>query len=435
MESDLLLLQPSRTLIASSRAMQSESGGRATLSAKWLFVLALVAGTALKVYCASTTYGTNDTGLFQLYGQAIDEAGLEETYKASQHFNHTPALAAVLVCLYWLSKTFAWSYPLLLRLPGIAADVVTALVVWRLITVDFRGRLSPAWACLFALNPVSFMVSGYHGNFDSVLAMFVFLATYYAFKERVDLCAFFFAFAVDVKVAALILGPVFFFYWLGRGKALRFSLITSCLLLPVWIVPLTHYPALVLHNVFGYGSYWGIWGITYWLRETGYPAFHLVSFYDLNPIQDRIMAVLKVVTAAAIVILAWRRARLGASSIFASVSYSFAIFFAFAPGVLLHYLAWPSCIALFHARRWYLVLLAASSIFLFRCYTVINHGLPWDKGLFTVQVLDQWIGWSNIPWLAYLGFLGCSVLRGIRSTARDRTHLPQMSECDATSAC
>ena len=152
--------------------------------ATWAFAAAVTIGTILKIYCASTTYGTNDTTLFQLYGHALYEAGLEETYKTSQHFNHTPVLAMVLVGLYWLSKSFAWSYPLLLRFPGIAADVVTAVVFWRAATIDMAGRISPLWGCLFALSPVSFMVSGYHGNFDSVLAMFVFLATYYASKER-----------------------------------------------------------------------------------------------------------------------------------------------------------------------------------------------------------------------------------------------------------
>jgi len=420
--------------------IKTESFTKST--ATLIFAAAVTIGTVLKIYCASTTYGTNDTGLFQLYGQAVYEAGLEETYRTSQHFNHTPMLAMVLVGLYWLSKTFAWSYPLLLRLPGIAADVVTALVVWRAVTVDMPGRISYAWACLFALSPVSFMVSGYHGNFDSILAMFVLLATYCAFKERIDLCAFFFTFAVNVKIAALLLSPVFFFFWLGRGKALRFSIITACLLLPVWITPLIQYPALALHNVFGYGSYWGIWGITYWLRQTGYPPFHLVSFYDLSSIQNHIMTMLKIVAATGIVILAWRRSRLGSKSIFASVSYSFAIFFAFAPGVLLHYLAWPSCIALFHARRWYLVLLAANSVFLFRCYTVINNGLPWDKGFFTAQVLDRWIGWSNIPWLAYLVFLGCFVIKEIRLSTHVETSLSNFGDlrrnnhlftmCDAT---
>jgi hypothetical protein len=386
---------------------------------KRLFFAAVALATLLKIYCAATTYGTNDTGLFQLYGQALYENGLEETYKASQHFNHTPALSCLLIALYWVTTTFSWSFPLVLRLPGIAADVVTCIFLSRLISRDSSTGLSWNWGILFALNPVAFMVSGYHGNFDSVIAMFVFLAAYYAFRDRIDLCAFCFALAVHVKVAPLILTPVFFFFWMRRGKGMRFSIIVSALLLSVWLFPLIRFPGVFLHNVFGYGSYWGIWGITYWLRQTGYAPFHLVSFYSLNPLQEKIMTGLKIVVIAGIVALAWFQRSRNTRSIFATVSYSFAIFFAFAPGVLLHYLAWPSCFALLHARRWCLILLTASSVFLFRCYSVINHGFPWDKGLFTVHVLDRWIAWSNLPWIAYTAFLASFLFAKI--TVRRRT--------------
>ena len=368
--------------------------------------------TILKIYCAATTWGTNDTALFQMYGQALYENGMQKTYEASQHYNHTPTLSILLMALYWLSSTFSWYYPLLLRLPGIAADVVTSLMLWRLASKHMAGRISPAWVCLFALNPVSFMVSGYHGNFDSLIAMFIFLAAYECFRDRVDLCAPFYALAVHVKIAPLILSPVFFFYWLHRGKGLRFFVITNSLLFAVWIVPLLEYPRLFIHNVFGYGSYWGIWGITYWLCKLPDPQMQFVSFYDLFPIQSEIMTALKIVVVAGIIIVAWqRRARPGRDSIFATLSYSWAIFFVFAPGILLHYLSWPSCTMMLHARRWWLGILATNSLFLLRCYTVINNGFPWDKGLFTAGLLHKWVAWSNIPWLAYIAFLGYFALK------------------------
>jgi Gpi18-like mannosyltransferase len=382
--------------------------------ATWLVIACTALATILKIYCAATTWGTNDTGLFQLYGHALYEAGLEKTYEASQYYNHTPALSAVLMGLYWLSSTFALPFPLLLRLPGILADVVTTLMLWRLVSRHMPGRISVGWVCLFALNPVSFMVSGYHGNFDSVLAMFVFLAAYECYRGRVDLSAFYFALAVHVKIAPLILSPIFFFYWLNRGKGARFFVITMSLLLAVWILPLLEFPKVFIHNVFEYGSYWGIWGITYWLRMCPDPQMQFVSFYNLYPIQNEIMMALKILVVAGIMIVGWRRSRLGTDSIFGTLSYSWGIFFVLAPGVLLHYLAWPSCVMMLHARRWWLALLATNSLFLFRCYTVINHGMPWDKGLFTAALLDKWTAWSNIPWVAYIAFLGYFAVKAIR---------------------
>jgi Gpi18-like mannosyltransferase len=391
----------------------------------WLIVASIVLATILKIYCASTTYGTNDTGLFQFYGQVLYEAGLQETYAASQHFNHTPALSMVLIALYWLAKTFSWYYPLLLRLPGIAADVAASLMFWRLAARHMPGRISTSWVCLFALNPVSFMVSGYHGQFDSVIALFIFLAAYQCFRGEVELCAFFYALAVHVKIAPLILSPVFFFYWYYRGKGLRFFVITNSLLFAVWIIPLLEYPKIFLHNVFGYGSYWGIWGITYWLSWLPWPQMRFVSFYDLFPVQNEIMTALKIVIVAGILILAWKRSNPEPDSIFETLSYAWAIFFVFAPGALPYYLVWPSCIMLVHSRRYWAFLLAANSVFLFRSYTVINNGFPWNKGLFTVHVLHKWIGWSNLSWMAYVIFLGYFAVKALQAAGKGTSHGPQ----------
>jgi Gpi18-like mannosyltransferase len=174
----------------------------------------------------------------------------------------TPVLSFVLMALHQLSSISNWFHPLLLRLPCIAADAVTSLMLWRLSIKHMPGRISPAWVCLFALNPISFMVSVYHGNSDAVLAMFAFPAAYHCYRERVDLSAMFFALAVHVKIAPLILSPIFL-HWQHRGKGLRSFPITNCLLFAGWLIPLIQYPGVFLHNVFGYGSYWDICGITY----------------------------------------------------------------------------------------------------------------------------------------------------------------------------
>lgn len=372
--------------------------------------LALVA----KIYCAATTFGTNDTGLFQLYGEAVYQLGLQQTYESSQHFNHTPLLASVLMGMSWLSQTYALPFPLILRLPGIFADVVSAIVIWKLSRKLWPEHVSWWWCCLFPLSPVAFMISGYHGNFDSVLAMFICLAAYYCVTDKVDLCAIMFGMAVHVKVAPLILTPVFFFFWTARGKGLRFFYVTSGIVMAVWLVPLLRYPYAFLTNVLGYGSYWGVWGLTYWLRETHYEPLHLISFYGLTPIQLRITMALKLVVIIGVLIVAWRRRRCLREEILVTISYVWTVFFVFAPGVLLHYLVWPSGLMLIHARRWFLAISISSSIFIFWCYNVINGGMPWNKGLFRVEVIEEWIAWSNIPWLTFVAFGCASVWQAVR---------------------
>ncbi len=95
-----------------------------------IFLCCCILAFVAKVYCAATTQGTNDTGLFELYGQAVAEEGIERTYAASQHFNHTPLLANVLAGMHWVSQEGGLPFPLLLRLPGIVADLVVCLMLW-----------------------------------------------------------------------------------------------------------------------------------------------------------------------------------------------------------------------------------------------------------------------------------------------------------------
>ncbi|MDB6174988.1 MAG: rane protein [Chthoniobacteraceae bacterium] len=357
-----------------------------------------------KLYCAATTFGTNDTGLFAIYAEALYDAGLETTYATSQHFNHTPLLSSALMVLHFTAKMFGLSFPLLLRLPGILADLVTSLMLWRLLERHLPKRLNPAWCSLFALNPLSLMVSGYHGNFDSLLAMFLFLAAYHCITGRVEISALFFALAINVKIAPIILSPVFFFFWMARWQGGRFFILTTSLVLATWLIPLLQYPRLFFHNVLGYGSYWGVWGLTYWLRTTGYPPFHLVSFYGLAPIQEQIMLGLKLFVGAGILLIARRQAKAPATEIFTTLSIAWALFFTFAPGVLLHYLVWPSCFILLCSPRWYLGILTSSSVFVFISYTVVNGRLPWNAGIFRVEVLETWLPWSILPWLTFAAF-------------------------------
>ena len=71
------------------------------------------------------------------------------------------------------------TFPFLLRLPGIVADFVVVLVLLQIRENDPRLRL-PTWTLvLFALSPLSIMVSGYHGNTDPVMVMLLLFSVYF----------------------------------------------------------------------------------------------------------------------------------------------------------------------------------------------------------------------------------------------------------------
>ena len=138
-----------------------------------IIVLAALIALAAKLFCAATTVGTNDTVFFYGFGKMINQHGLAWTYEHVSIFNHTPLVGAYAALLQRTEPGTQMRMELLpffLRLPGIIADFLSVFVLMRLRT-KIGGP--PWWAIgLFALSPVAFMVSGFHGNVDSLLAFF-----------------------------------------------------------------------------------------------------------------------------------------------------------------------------------------------------------------------------------------------------------------------
>jgi hypothetical protein len=366
-------------------------------------VLALLA----KIYCAATTVGTNDAETFYNFGRFIWEHGLLAQYRSTPEFNHTPLVGWFCAAIYGVGQGAAFN--LLLRLPGILADFLTvgALLRWP----ETSGR-PPWWALgLFALSPVNFMVSGFHGNVDAVLAWLLLLAVREGTRDRAAWCGLLFGLACQVKVIPLLLAPAFFFFWLARAQAWRFFLAASVTILIGWSVPLITIPEVFLRNVLGYNSNWGSWGITYWLHATGAPVFAPVGFQGLTVWQAAIMSALKWLIVAAAGWIGWRRRHCPASNLPSTLTLIWTVFFVFAPGVGAQYLVWFSPLLLLSSPCWFGAVTAASSVFLFAFYTVICGGLPWNRGSSTAELLPHWVAWSSLPWLVLAAFLWIFVSR------------------------
>ena len=126
----------------------SRSGGKRT--AFWVAIAALLAA-AVKGAIAWNTIGTNDVVTFYQFGRSLQDHGLEWTYVHDISFNHPPLTAYFFIGIYNLAhlpflQENTISFPFLLRLPGIVADLVTVWAVFQIgKSVDWkvrRGRYS-----------------------------------------------------------------------------------------------------------------------------------------------------------------------------------------------------------------------------------------------------------------------------------------------------
>jgi hypothetical protein len=367
-------------------------------------------GAAVKILIALMTFGTNDVVAFYEFAKAIEAHGLAWTYEHSILFNHPPLVAYLLRGLIWLShqpalEQLGISFPFLLRLPGIVADFLVVLLLLFLVE-KYPQLRPPSWALiLFAASPVSLMITGFHGNTDPILVLFLVLSAIVAVRQRPLLCGLFLALSCQIKIVPLLLFPIFFFYWVHHGRARWFALTFFGASLLFCLEPLLEAPVSFARNVLGYGSFWGIWGLTYCLRLTGLREFSKANFLNLSPSQQVIMTILKIAIVAAILVLAWRRRKLPPPALFSSIGYAWLIFFVFSPGIAAQYLVWLAPFVLLLSPGFYAVLVAGSAVFLFALYTLSSGGFPWYFAHASTRLNLISAHWAVIPWLVLLGGL------------------------------
>jgi hypothetical protein len=355
-----------------------------------LILFAALLALGVKLCIAALTVGTNDAESFYNFGRFIWEHGLLAQYRATLEFNHTPVTGWFCAVAYGVGGGLGFNW--FLRVPGIVADFVSVLVLlrWR----EGAGR-PPWWAlALFALSPVSVMVSGYHGNVDSVLTCLLLLAARECDRGRAAACGVWLGLACNVKVIPLLVAPVFFFFWFSRGRAKAFFLPASACVLAGWAVPLIALPKIFLGQVLGYSSNWGSWGIPYALRASGLSLFEPLGFTGLTAGQAVIMTALKAGIVALALWIAWRRRAMPAEALFSTVAFVWAVFFVLAPGVGAQYLVWIAPFLLVDSAFWYAVITLASGVFLGVFYQTISGGWPWYRGISTAELVHAWVAWS-----------------------------------------
>lgn len=392
-----MIRDQSATPVTTSGANTLISGARGVVA---VALLAMV----VKAVIALVTLGTNDSIAFYQFAKALETHGLAWLYQHSALFNHPPLVGYFLQGLAWLDhqpffQQNGLTFPFLLRFPGIVADfLVVLLVLW--LAREYPRYRPPHWAMLlFAASPVSIMVTGFHGNTDSILVLLLVLASIMAACHRPLLCGVFLALSCQVKIIPLLLVPIFFFFWMERRRWQLFSASFVLSSLIFCAEPLLRAPGALLKNVLSYGSFWGIWGITYCLRMTGLNEFSKVSFFNLSATQTAIMTLLKVIVVLSVLMLAWRRRKLAGPELFATIAYAWMIFFVLSPGVAAQYLVWLGPFILLLSPTFYGLVVASSSIFLFALYTITSGGFPWYFAHASNKLNAVCAHWAVIPWL------------------------------------
>ncbi len=390
------------TTPAPSPARRSLQRARLGFWAAWLLAL------WLKLY-AATLEGTIDLQLYSDFGATLAHSGYATAYASSPLFNHTPLTAGYCAFLVKQCGAHTLTFGFFLRLPGIVAEAVLAIFLWR------RCRRAEGWrrwiAALFVLNPIALGVTGFHGNVDGLLAVFVGAAVLSAADERPVACGIWLGLAANCKVAPVLLAPVFFFWWMARGRALPFALTAALLTLAGWSPGLIAAPALFLQRVLNYGGLWGTWGISRLLYLTGWPPFHAVRYGPPSPLAVAVATLLKAAVLAVAFALGWRRRRLSASGLVGTIAAVWTVFLTLAPGGATQYTIWLVLPLLLYRVRLAIVYFAAAIPLLIVFYPAAVATLGYNFYPVIVEALPDFIDpltWT-IPalffWAVLIGIL------------------------------
>ena len=231
-----------------------------------LVLLAAFLALAAKIALASSTYGTSDVRSFLYFFRRDELTGPLSVYAMVKDFNHPPPVLFALRTLQFLATSTGLPFSFWIRIPAIVADVGTILVLACLYKPrTFRtGTLA-----LCAAAPVSVFVSGFHGNSDALMIFLVVLsiallerARSEAWTRPVWIAGAVLGLAMDVKVVPLVFGPAILL-WLPDWRR-RFEYFGAALavVLATWAPVFYEAPALVARRVLGYGSSYGLWGLS-----------------------------------------------------------------------------------------------------------------------------------------------------------------------------
>ena len=153
-------------------------------------------------------------------------------YETQRLYPYPPPWAAAEATAEWLARRGIGSFPVNVKLPVLAADL---LLVALLAAAARAGRASPLAPWLYALHPVSVLVGSAHGQFDAIPLLFLLLAVEALARERRDASALALSAAIATKSFPVLALPFLAFderaSWRSAARYAVLALAPGALLL------------------------------------------------------------------------------------------------------------------------------------------------------------------------------------------------------------
>ena len=351
----------------------------------WVLIAAAALAFALKTTIAFTTYGTNDVMTFErdlaklqaqgaatLYRQGITYKSPDGARYENQPFIHPPFMLTVLRTWGLLRKLTGLPLGFWLRLTSAIADVLSLVLVARLLKGLPRLKDAGLGLLAMALCPVSVVISGFHGNTDPVMIAFVLLSVYWLETRRaLWMSGAAMGMALSIKIVPVIFIPAVLLYLPGMRQRWRY-LATVAAVFGLGSLPyLVRDPILIAKTLMSYNSRPGLWGFSVLAVFFGDSA-NWGWLFRSYAAGGKILVLVAILCVSIAINLRPNKPPLMLQC--GAVAF---LFLFLAPGFAMQYLAWlvPWVLAL---GLWpALVFYAVTGVFVFIVYNDWCGGFPW----------------------------------------------------------
>jgi hypothetical protein len=344
---------------------------------------AFFAALAIRLGLLFAYPGNYDSESFSLVAAIAARGG--DIYAETDRYNYSPAWGQVLRGLDRARGAAGLDLTRAVGLLLTAADVATAALLYSLAGGRFGPRRSALVALLFFANPVSILISSFHGQFDNLSILFLLVAILVSRRGESRGPLTIASLSLSLCVKHVTWFHPLLFAWRGRR---RFSLAAGTLPYAVFLASfLPYWPSWrnIAEHVFRYRGLTSYYGLDELLL-----VFPDMPFWVLP-------AVLLLAMLAAVVWLA--PVEISRASLLL-----FLVQMIFAPGFGRQYCVWPVALGALFPGAGYFLYTVVTTGFLVRGMPGIGAAAPWLPGRYGPR-------WAAIAWLLW----------EVRASSRQRT--------------
>ncbi len=332
-----------------------------------------------------------DIDSFRLVTDALLSGNEVYTSVLGRH-PYLPFQMYIMAVMARLSEASSLPYVVAIKLPAIAADVgITWLIFHSLLESGRRRATAMTFALLYALNPVSVLVTAYHGQFEAVTLLLMVTSWYFwRFGRRYQGSAVALGFAILNKTWPVVMLPVVWLRLRDTRSRILYPLLAlgiPVLFVALYLLIFSADPEPMLRRALTHRGVPGYWGLSSILAPLGQSSPLAQSAFDmLSSLRNWILV-------AAIGLTLWWTRRQGVLDALLTVILAMLVV---TVGFGIQWLIWPIPFALLALEDRWIRAYTLTSAFMLTVHLYGLHMYPW---------LGEWLPAGPADWVIRLSAL------------------------------